>query len=102
MKLLYFDDFRLGVLKSDDRVVDVTSVLADIPHREREDLVGGLHPYQHRDVIELEVTGLGRLRFDVRDDLERTWPRRTRLEHQEMGLEGSFAAQSGGKYAPGG
>jgi 2-keto-4-pentenoate hydratase/2-oxohepta-3-ene-1,7-dioic acid hydratase in catechol pathway len=41
MKLLYFDDFRLGVL-SGDTVVDVTAIVADLPHRDRQDLMNGL------------------------------------------------------------
>jgi len=32
MKLLHFDDFRLGVLKGADRVVDVTAVADSLPH----------------------------------------------------------------------
>ena len=41
MKLLYFDDFRLGVLDGDD-VVDVMSVVEDIPHLGPHDLINGL------------------------------------------------------------
>ena len=41
MKLLYFDDFRLGVLNG-DTVVDVTSVVSDIPHVGPHDLINGL------------------------------------------------------------
>jgi len=41
MKLLYFDDFKLGVLKG-DRVVDVSAVVADIPHLGPHDLINGL------------------------------------------------------------
>ena len=41
MKLLYFDDFKLGVLKG-DRVVDVSAVVADIPHLGPHDLITGL------------------------------------------------------------
>ena len=41
MKLLYFDDFKLGVLKG-DRVVDVSAVVADIPHLGPHDLISGL------------------------------------------------------------
>lgn len=41
MKLLYFDDFRLGVLKG-DRVVDVSAVVQDIPHTGPHDLINGL------------------------------------------------------------
>jgi 2-keto-4-pentenoate hydratase/2-oxohepta-3-ene-1,7-dioic acid hydratase in catechol pathway len=41
MKLMYFDDFKLGVVKG-DRVVDVSKVVADIPHTGPHDLIGGL------------------------------------------------------------
>ena len=41
MKLLYFNDFRLGVLKG-DAVVDVTSVVQKIPHTGPGDLMNGL------------------------------------------------------------
>jgi len=41
MKLAYFDDFQIGVVK-DDRIVDVTPLLGDIPHRDRLDLMAGL------------------------------------------------------------
>lgn len=41
MKLLYFNDFRLGVLKG-DRVVDVTDQVQDIPHTGPHDLISGL------------------------------------------------------------
>ena len=51
------------------------------------------------DKIELEVEGLGRLHFNVRDDLKRTWARDTRLQHMEMGGEGAHTPQLTGKYA---
>src|SRR5215470_9286524 len=41
MKLLYFDDFRLGVLKG-DAVVDVMDAVKDIPHIGPHDLISGL------------------------------------------------------------
>ena len=41
MKLLFFDDFRLGVLKG-DAVVDVSPVVRDIPHTGPHDLISGL------------------------------------------------------------
>jgi 2-keto-4-pentenoate hydratase/2-oxohepta-3-ene-1,7-dioic acid hydratase in catechol pathway len=41
MKILYFNDFRLGVLKG-DTVVDVTSVVQKIPHTGPGDLMNGL------------------------------------------------------------
>jgi 2-keto-4-pentenoate hydratase/2-oxohepta-3-ene-1,7-dioic acid hydratase in catechol pathway len=58
----------------------------------------GLNPFMDGDVVELETEGLGRLQFNVRDDLRRTWPRETRLQRQEKGLEGT-APQTSGKYA---
>jgi 2-keto-4-pentenoate hydratase/2-oxohepta-3-ene-1,7-dioic acid hydratase in catechol pathway len=58
----------------------------------------GLNPYMDGDVVELECEGLGRLRFNVRDDLKRTWARETRLQRQEQGHD-SPTPQVGGKYA---
>jgi 2-keto-4-pentenoate hydratase/2-oxohepta-3-ene-1,7-dioic acid hydratase in catechol pathway len=60
----------------------------------------GLSAFQNGDVIELETQGLGRLRFNVRDDLKRTWARETRLERQEKKLEPATTPQLSGKYAP--
>jgi 2-keto-4-pentenoate hydratase/2-oxohepta-3-ene-1,7-dioic acid hydratase in catechol pathway len=60
----------------------------------------GLSAFQNGDVIELETQGLGRLRFDVRDDLKRTWSRETRLERQEKKLEPATTPQLSGKYTP--
>ena len=41
MKILYFDDFKLGVLKG-DMVVDVSAVVKDIPHTGPHNLIIGL------------------------------------------------------------
>src|SRR5258705_13204266 len=41
MKLMYFDDFKLGVVKG-DAVVDVSGVVQDIPHTGPHDLISGL------------------------------------------------------------
>ena len=41
MRLLYFDDYKLGVLKG-DRVVDVSSAVRDLPHTGPGDLINGL------------------------------------------------------------
>jgi 2-keto-4-pentenoate hydratase/2-oxohepta-3-ene-1,7-dioic acid hydratase in catechol pathway len=41
VKLLYFDDFRLGVLKG-DTVVDVSKTVKGIPHTGPHDLINGL------------------------------------------------------------
>ncbi len=59
----------------------------------------GLSGFQNGDAIELETEGLGRLRFNVRDDLKRTWSRETRLDRQNKGQEGT-TPQLSGKYAP--
>lgn len=59
----------------------------------------GLSSFQDGDTVELECEGMGRLSFNVRDDLKRTWSRDTRLEHAEKGLEGPATPQLTGKYA---
>ena len=41
MKLAYFDDYKLGVVKGDN-IVDVSSVVRDIPHLGPHDLINGL------------------------------------------------------------
>ena len=58
----------------------------------------GLSAFQDGDLIEIETEGLGRLRFNVKDDLKRTWGRETRLEMQQKGMEGT-TPQLTGKYA---
>jgi 2-keto-4-pentenoate hydratase/2-oxohepta-3-ene-1,7-dioic acid hydratase in catechol pathway len=59
----------------------------------------GLSAFQNGDVIELEVEKLGRLKFNVRDDLKRTWARETRLDRQEKKQEGT-TPQLTGKHTP--
>ena len=41
MKILYFDDFRLGVLRGEE-LVDVSAEVQDIPHTGPHDLINGL------------------------------------------------------------
>ncbi len=48
--------------------------------------------------VDLEVVRVGRLHFNVQDDLKRTWLRTTRLEMAEQGKEGT-TPQVSGKYA---
>jgi 2-keto-4-pentenoate hydratase/2-oxohepta-3-ene-1,7-dioic acid hydratase in catechol pathway len=60
----------------------------------------GLSAYHDGDKIDLEVDGLGTLQFNVRDDLKRAWPRDTRLQWAEKGMEGT-PPQTSGKYASG-
>jgi hypothetical protein len=59
----------------------------------------GLSPFQHGDVVELETEGLGRLRINVRDDLNRTWARETRLQRRGQGFA-TPTPQLTGKYTP--
>ena len=40
MKLLFFDDFKLGVLEG-DTVIDVSDVVQDIPHTGQHNLISG-------------------------------------------------------------
>ena len=41
MKLVFFDDYKLGVVKG-DTIVDVSSAVRDIPHLGPHDLINGL------------------------------------------------------------
>jgi 2-keto-4-pentenoate hydratase/2-oxohepta-3-ene-1,7-dioic acid hydratase in catechol pathway len=59
----------------------------------------GLSAFQDSDRVELECEGMGRLHFNVRDDLKRTWSRDTRLEHKQKGADGAYTPQLTGKYA---
>ena len=59
----------------------------------------GLSAFQDGDRVELEVAGLGRLHFNIRDELKRRWGRETRLQRQEQGHD-SPTPQTEGKYAP--
>jgi 2-keto-4-pentenoate hydratase/2-oxohepta-3-ene-1,7-dioic acid hydratase in catechol pathway len=59
----------------------------------------GLSGFQDGDQIELETDKLGRLHFQVRDELKRTWDRETRLDRQQKKLEGT-TPQLTGKHAP--
>jgi 2-keto-4-pentenoate hydratase/2-oxohepta-3-ene-1,7-dioic acid hydratase in catechol pathway len=60
----------------------------------------GLSGFQNGDLVEIETEGLGRLQFNVRDDLKRTWSRETRLDRQNKKLEGT-TPQLTGKHTPG-
>ena len=66
----------------------------------------GLNSFQDGDKIELEIDGLGRLAFNVRDELKRTWGRETRLQMHEKAAQktaGNYpdiTPQLTGKHAP--
>ena len=59
----------------------------------------GLHSFMDGDKIELTVEKIGTLKFNVKDELKRTWARTTRLQHKEKGGEGPHTPQLTGKYA---
>lgn len=59
----------------------------------------GLHSFMDGDKVELTVEKVGTLRFNVKDDLKRTWARTTRLQHKEKGGEGAHTPQLTGKHA---
>jgi len=65
----------------------------------------GLNPFMDGDTIELETEGLGRLKFAIKDDLKRSWARKTRLQMHEEAKEKTPGAypditpQLTGKYA---
>jgi 2-keto-4-pentenoate hydratase/2-oxohepta-3-ene-1,7-dioic acid hydratase in catechol pathway len=65
----------------------------------------GLNPFMDGDKVELEIEGLGRLALQIRDDLKRTWARKTRLQcHEEAnqktpGAYPDYTPQLTGKYA---
>jgi 2-keto-4-pentenoate hydratase/2-oxohepta-3-ene-1,7-dioic acid hydratase in catechol pathway len=68
MKLLFFDDFRPGVLRGDS-VVDVSDVVKDIPHLEPQDLMSGLiqrFDEYRRPLEEAAARGQGRPVASVR------------------------------------
>jgi 2-keto-4-pentenoate hydratase/2-oxohepta-3-ene-1,7-dioic acid hydratase in catechol pathway len=62
----------------------------------------GLSSFMDGDQIALEVQGLGKLQFNVRDSVQpaRKWLRETRQDRKEKGQEGP-TPQVSGKYAPG-
>jgi hypothetical protein len=65
----------------------------------------GLNPFMDGDTVELETEGLGRLKFGIKDELKRTWARKTRLQCHEEAKEKTagnypdFTPQLTGKYA---
>lgn len=61
----------------------------------------GLHAFQDGDLIELEVEGLGKLHFRIKDELKRTWGRETRLQWHDKNPDSAapHTPQLTGKYA---
>jgi len=66
----------------------------------------GLNSFQDGDKIEVEIEGLGRLGFNIKDELKRQWERRTRLQCHEAaaqktpGAYPDYTPQVGGKLIP--
>jgi len=60
MKLLFFDDFKLGVLR-DDAVVDVSHLVREVPHTGPHDLINGLIERfdAYRRTLEKAASGKG-------------------------------------------
>ncbi len=59
----------------------------------------GLNPFMDGDRVEIEIEGVGRLGFNIKDDLKRVWERITRLQHAESKRDGVHTPQVSGKYA---
>jgi len=59
----------------------------------------GLSAFMDGDAVEVETQGLGKLRFNIKDALKRTWDRETRLDRQQKGQEGT-TPQLSGKHTP--
>jgi 2-keto-4-pentenoate hydratase/2-oxohepta-3-ene-1,7-dioic acid hydratase in catechol pathway len=65
----------------------------------------GLNPFMNGDRIELEIERVGKLVFNVRDELERKWERVTRLQMHERAAQKTPGAypditpQTAGRYA---
>ncbi|MBS0540795.1 MAG: fumarylacetoacetate hydrolase family protein [Proteobacteria bacterium] len=59
----------------------------------------GLNSFMDGDRIELTIEKIGTLKFDVKDELKRTWARTTRSQHKDAGKEGPHTPQLTGKYA---
>ena len=63
MKLLFFDDFKLGVLKG-GTVVDASQVVRDIPHTGPHDLIAG---HELTRVVERHMDAVGATRAQKQD-----------------------------------
>jgi 2-keto-4-pentenoate hydratase/2-oxohepta-3-ene-1,7-dioic acid hydratase in catechol pathway len=59
----------------------------------------GLNAFQDGDKVEIEIERLGRLTFNVKDELKRTWGRETRLDRQNKKLDPPTTPQLTGKYS---
>ncbi len=61
--------------------------------------IAACNSFMDGDKIELTIEKVGTLKFNVKDELKRTWARTTRSQHKDKGGEGPHTPQTGGKYA---
>ena len=103
-------EFSVVLEAAGDKKINVIKVVRELTGlglKEAKDLVEGAPKPVKEGVSKadaeaipaFETEGLGRLTFNVRDDLKRTWARETRLERQDKGFD-SPTPQTGGKHAP--
>ncbi len=107
VKLWVNDDLKQDFNTSDmaHKIPQVVEWISSFQTLEPGDIIAtgtnhrGLSSFQDGDIVQLEVEGLGRLAFGVRDDLKRTWSRETRLDRKNQGFD-TPTPQLTGKYAP--
>ena len=85
MKLAFFDDFKLGVVKGDS-IVDVSAVVRDIPHTGPGDLISGLiaHFDTYRGKLEAASAGAGVAAVERADSSAAAEARQHRLHGGEL------------------
>ena len=88
------------------RVADLDPHPGARRHRRHRHQPPRAQSFMDGDKIELEIDGLGRLAFNVKDELKRTWGRETRLQMHEKAAQktpGNYpdiTPQLTGKHAP--
>ena len=68
-------------------------------HRRHRHQPSRAQPVHGRRQDRAHVEKVGTLKFNVKDELKRTWARTTRLQHKESGKEGPHTPQLTGKHA---
>lgn len=88
MKLLHFDDFKLGVLKG-DAVLDVSAEVKDIPHTGPGDLMNGLieHWGSYKPRLEAAVAPIRTSLRSSRANTRSSPGSRSRFEEGERCIE---------------
>ena len=100
------EGFRLENFPLGTRVIYPPESLAAVPDVEAAIQHALLNPEGDAPLPELLRAGMrltiekvGTLKFNVKDELKRTWARTTRQQHKEAGKEGAHTPQLTGKYA---